>query len=338
MRVLIVRLGSLGDLVHALPAVAAIRRAHPDADIDWLVDAVHRPFLDLVPVVSSIVELTSRTARGWFDVRRRLRRRRYDVALDFQGLIKSAALARLSGARRVLGFDRAALRERAAAAFYTERIAVGEGRHVVQKNLHLAAAIGAATDVVTCPLRPVESEALRTVLERGLGRFALINPGAAWPNKRWPPDRFGRTAAWLREAHALSSVVLWGPDERDLAQAVAGASAGAAVVAPPTRLQDLVAFSRSADLIVSGDTGPTHIAAAVGTPVVALFGPTDPLRNGPWADDDVSVSRYAECDCHYQRRCRRAPDRWCLGTITEPSVREAITLRLSRRGRGGLEP
>src|SRR5215510_1232009 len=118
MRVLIVRLGSLGDLIHTLPAAAAIRRAMPDAEIDWLVDAPHRELLTLVPVISSIVTLAGRTARDWFVARRTLQARQYDVALDFQGLIKSALLSRFSGAKRVVGFDRASAREGFAATFY----------------------------------------------------------------------------------------------------------------------------------------------------------------------------------------------------------------------------
>jgi lipopolysaccharide heptosyltransferase I len=327
-KVLIVRLGSLGDLVHALPAVSAIRRAYPQAEIDWLVDEVHRPFLDLVPVITSIVPLGARTAAAWLQVRRVLRARRYDVALDFQGLLKSAALARLSGARRVIGFDAKAARESAAAWFYTERQATGEGRHVIDKNLALVASLGIPAEGREFPLRAVDSSALSAIQARGLDHFALVNGGAAWPNKRWPPDRLGRIAAWIRDQHGLRSAVLWGPGELPLAEAVAAASLKAAIVAPETRIADLVALARAAALMVSGDTGPTHIAAAVGTPVVALFGPTSPRRNGPWRERDITLSRYDACDCHYERRCRRDPDRWCLGTITEDEVRRAIDLRL----------
>src|SRR5215510_13681408 len=130
-RLLVVRLGSLGDLVHTLPAVSAMRRTWPSLEIDWLVDAVHRDFLELIPIITRIVPLEDRTLRAWLRVRRTLRARRYDVAADFQGLIKSAVLARWSGAKRVVGFARDALRERAAAPFYTERVDVAAGRHVV---------------------------------------------------------------------------------------------------------------------------------------------------------------------------------------------------------------
>ena len=334
-RILIVRLGSLGDLVHAVPAVSALRRAHPSAEIDWLVDAAHREFLEMVPAVSSIVALGGRTIGAWLEARRALRSRAYDVALDFQGLVKSAVLARLSGARRVAGFDRRSLRERGAALFYTERVDVGdridESQHVIEKNLRLAARFGAATGPVEFPLAVQESPAIAAFRARLSGEYALINPGAAWPNKRWPVAAFGRVAAGLFERHRCRSAVLWGPGDSALADEVVAASAGAAVAAPATRLADVAALSRHARLFLSGDTGPLHIAAAMGTPVVALFGPTNPRRNGPWDPDDISISRYAACDCHYERRCRRTSG-WCLGTISVDEVMAATERRLRDGG------
>jgi ADP-heptose:LPS heptosyltransferase len=258
----------------------------------------------------------------------RLRRRRYDVALDFQGLLKSAVLARLSGATRVVGFDRAGLREGAAAAFYRERVAVDPGTHVIDKNLGLAAAVGSAPGTWEFPIAPVSSAALDAVRAHAPEPFVLLNPGAAWPNKRWPADRFGRMAAWLREQHGLRSVAIWGPHEERLAHDIVRTSSGAAMAAPPTRLADLVALAREARLMISGDTGPTHLAAAVGTPLVSLFGPTNARRNGPWSPDDIALERYASCECHYERRCRREDAQWCLGTITEDDVRAAVTKRL----------
>jgi heptosyltransferase I len=328
-RLLVVRLGSLGDLIHTLPAVSAIRRAHPDAEIDWLVDAAHRDLLDLVPILTSVITLNHATPAGWLEARTTLRARGYAVALDFQGLIKSAALTWLSGARRKIGFGRTALREPIAASFYSEYIDVDDGRHVIEKNLHLAATVGADTARIDFPLAAVESRALDELRAQGLGRFALLNCGAAWPNKRWPADRFGRIATWLLDAHGLRSVALWGPGEESLAQEVARVSDGAAVAAPPTSLRDLVGLSRAATLMVSGDTGPTHIAAAVGTPVIALFGPTSATRNGPWNPVDIEISRHDQCGCHYERVCRRDSGEWCLGAISEVDVRQAIDARVS---------
>jgi lipopolysaccharide heptosyltransferase I len=327
-RLLVVRLGSLGDLVHTLPAVASLHRAHPALAIDWLVDAVHQDFLALVPLLASVVPLRDRTASAWLEARRTLRGRHYEAAIDFQGLVKSAALARMSGATRVVGFGRESARERLAARFYTEAVEVGEGRHVIEKNLALAAVLGAAQGAAEFPIAPVESTALGTVERTAAGPFALINPGAAWPNKRWPPESFGRLAAMLRDRHGLRSAVLWGPGEQSLAGEIVAASSGAAFAAPETSLADLVAIARRARLMVSGDTGPTHIAAAVGAPIVALFGPTNPARNGPWHPDDITIGRYAACDCHYERRCRRN-EGWCLGTISVDEVAAAVARRLS---------
>ena len=327
-RLLVVRLGSLGDLVHTLPAVSALRRTFPEARIDWVVDRPHAPFLALVPVVTRAVVLGGRTAAAWFAIRRTLRAERYDVAIDFQGLIKSAVFARMSGAGRVIGFDRRALREPAARWFYSERVDVGEGQHVIQKNLRLAGALGASADRLEFPLAPIDSPVLGALRDRGVDRFALVNPGAAWPNKRWPPASFGRLARALRDRHGLRSVVLWGPGEASLADDVVRASEGAAVTAPPTSISDLVALARAASLVISGDTGPLHIAAAVGVPAVALFGPTNTRRNGPWDDADISISLYDRCDCHYERRCRRTVDQWCLGTIGVDAVAKAVDQRI----------
>jgi lipopolysaccharide heptosyltransferase I len=335
-RILIVRLGSLGDLVHTLPAVAALRRRFPQATIDWLVDAPHRAFLELVPIVSSLIVLPGRTAAAWLETRRTLRARDYDVALDFQGLLKSAALARLSGAKRVLGFERSALREGAAAPLYTERVPVDDSRHVIQKNLQLAASLIGDTPVpLEFPILAPASLVIDRFLSGIAGPFALINPGAAWPNKRWPPDRLAAMARQLRDRHAMSSVILWGPGEEESAQAIVDAAAGAARLAPQTALPDLVALARHARLMVSGDTGPLHIASALGVPTVSLFGPTNPARNGPWAADDIAIARYEHCDCHYQRQCRHDEGRWCLATITVDEVTAAVDERLRRAGSRG---
>ena len=336
-RLLVVRLGSLGDLVHTLPAVAAVRRTSPTLEIDWLVDAVHRDFLSLVPVLTGIMTLADRTAGAWLRARRQLKARRYDVAVDFQGLIKSAALARLSGARRVLGFERAALREGAASLFYTEQIRADDRQHVVEKNLRLAAAVGAEAGPLEFPIGEVRSEIVTAFVAAQALPIALMNPGAAWPNKRWPAHRLAEVCRAVHERHRLTPVVLWGPGEEWLAQSVANASGKIAVVAPPTGLQEFVALARSARLMVSGDTGPLHIAAALGVPAVALFGPTDPLRNGPWDPADVNLSRYDHCDCHYQRACRHDTPRWCLGAIEVGQVLAAIDLRLDR-AKSGADP
>ena len=331
--ILIVRLGAMGDIVHALPVAAALRARFPDARIDWVVDERHRDLLELVRVVDRRIALRTRSAslrRRVMELRRTLTRESYDIAIDVQGLLKSAVVARLSGARRILGFTTPHLRERAARVFYTETCDPGDTAHVIEKNLTLAASLGADVSRIQFPLTVPASAALDALHHRhsaaGDTPFVVLNPGAAWPNKRWPPDRFGAVAEWLRRAHGLSSVVTWGPGDETTAAAVVDGSAGAAALAPQTSIADLIAIVRGAALMVSGDTGPVHLAAAVGTPVVGIYGPTDVARNGPWSADDVTVSRFTACGCHHQRRCRVA--RWCLEDISVDDVIAAITRRI----------
>jgi len=336
-RVLLVRLGALGDVVHAIPVAAALRRAFPSARIDWLVSGKHRAILDLVPIIDRRLVIDGDESAGATTLVaavRELRRSRYDLAIDLQGLLKSAALARSSGADRVLGFAASYLRERLARPFYTEVYDPGchglydprETRHVVQINLGLLQPLGIPVRAPEFPIEHVDSAVATDVCRRTGGRYALLNPGAHWPNKRWPPSRLGQVAAALRERHGLASVALWGHAERDLADDVVAHASGAAMVSPPASIADLVALARGAAVMVSGDTGPAHIAAAVGTPIVGIFGPTRPSRNGPWSAKDVTVSRAEVCQCHHLRRCTL--DRMCLLDIQVDEVLAAIAQRL----------
>jgi len=338
-RFLIVRLGALGDIVHAIPVAAALRREYPSAKIDWLVSAKHREILDLVPVIDRRLVINDRGDAGGgaslVSAVRELRRSRYDVAIDLQGLIKSALLARLSGAPTVLGFSARYAREGFARAFYTAVHDPGRGgiydaretRHVVEINLSLLQLLGITPGPPAFPIDHVDSPAARRAADRAGGRYALLNPGAAWPNKRWPPERLGAVASALRDRHGLMSVVLWGPGEETLAQETVSASAGAAVTTERTRIADIVALARGAAVMVSGDTGPTHIATAVGTPLVGIYGPTRPVRNGPLALEDVTVTRDAICQCHHLRRCKL--DRMCLLDIEVAEVLAAVERRLA---------
>lgn len=335
--ILVVRLGALGDLVHALPAVAALRAAWPDARIDWLVDARYAALLAMVPIISGSVVVGGPTGAYAPGVLRALRRVRYDTAIDLQGLLKSAALARFAGARETVGFVAAQLREPAASLLYTRRVRADDSGHVIRKNLSLVGSLGVAAGTIDCPLTapvtPKLAEARRLLgLDHG-SPFAMINPGAGWPNKQWPADRYGAVAAHLRQRHGLPSLVMWGPGEMGLAERVVGSSGGAARVAPATSVADVAALARAASLFVAGDTGPMHVAAAVGSPVVGVFGPTSPARNGPWSGEDVCVSRFGECECHHKRRCRRATP--CIETITVQDVVAAADHRLAGGGPRG---
>jgi heptosyltransferase I len=339
VNLLLVRLGALGDIVHAIPVAVALRRAYPEAQIDWVVSARHREILDLVPVLNRRIVVNDRSgASGGLSLVsavRAMRRAGYDVAIDLQGLIKSAVIARASGARRVIGFTSRYARESLASLLYTERydpggeglFAPSETRHVVRINLGVLSALGIVPGDPEFDLDVVISPEVRAVIARAGRPFALLNTGAAWPNKRWPAARLGALAAALRERHGMPSIVLWGPSERSLADEVVATSGGAAVLAPRTTIADIAALAREAAVMVSGDTGPTHIASAVGTPLVGIYGPTRPERNGPLGRDDESVSRAAVCQCHHLRQCRLA--RMCLLDIEVSEVLGAVERRLA---------
>ena len=342
MKILIVRMSALGDIVHALPVLSAIKQAMPDAQVDWLVEENYASILSIASGLRKrvIVRATRsfETAdtisfggfAGYHAGAKYLWNQDYDVALDLQGLIKSAVWARISFADRVVGFDAPNLREPQAAFLYSETVTPRDASHIIRKNLSILAALDIKSSAVDMPLTPQASANTASAIETAGGSlgYIVLNPGAAWPNKRWPPERFGALAAMLQDRTGLRSLVTWGPKESDLANAVVGASDGAASLAPATSVSDLAVLMREAALVVSGDTGPLHIAAAMGTPLVGLYGPTFPERNGPWDPDDVVISRAQVCVCHHKRHCLRGAP--CIEEITLDEVVAAAAQRLSK--------
>jgi len=342
MKILIVRVSALGDIVHALPVLAAIKRAKPDAQVDWLVEESYASILSIAHGLHRRVIVRAKKSfesadavsfgglLGYKNAASYLWNQDYDVALDLQGLIKSAIWARISFADRVIGFDPPNLREPQAAFLYSQTVTPLDAKHVIQKNLSILSAIGITTTSMEMPMQPHASADTAAAIDTAGGSrgFIVLNPGAAWPNKRWPPERFGALAAALRDRTGLRSLVTWGPSERELANAVVSASAGAASLAPATSVSDLAVLMREAALVVAGDTGPLHIAAAMGTPLVGLYGPTWPERNGPWDPKDVVISRANACVCHHKRQCLRGAP--CINEITLDEVVAASQKRLGK--------
>jgi len=328
MNVLVVRLSAMGDIVHTVPLAVALRRHRPDARIDWLVDRRYGVTLDLFDAVDRVITVDPAGAwRETVGVVRALRRTRYDAVIDAQGLLKSAILARLAGGTRTIGFAREALREPAAARFYTETVRPDLTAHVARQNLSLLTALGIETSAIETPVRTIASTVADEVVRADGPRYGILNPGAGWPNKQWPPERFGEVARVTSERLGLEWIVVWGPGEEALARRVEEASSGTAMLAPPTTLLDLMALVERAAVVVAGDTGPIHLAAAAGTPVVGLYGPTNPVRNGPWSPKDVAISRFERCQCRHKRRCTAAS--WCLEGISVDEVVSAVEGRLA---------
>jgi heptosyltransferase-1 len=237
-------------------------------------------------------------------------------------------LARSIRARHTIGFPRKHLREPLARLFYTDAPDPGDATHVIYKNLALLAPLQVMDRRVRFPIEIPRTAISEQIIKRFDGRdYALINPGAAWPNKRWPPARFGAVAAAIARDFGWRSLVLWGPGEQETAHAVVAESGGAAEISPPTTITDLVGVARNARLMISGDTGPLHIAGAVNTPIVALYGPTRPERNGPWGLSDVALSRVQQCSCVYERKCRKRER--CIDDISVADVISAVQRRVA---------
>jgi lipopolysaccharide heptosyltransferase I len=301
-RFLIVRLGALGDLMHTLPAVAALRSGFPACQLDWVVESRWSALVELVTVVDNVIPWR-RGVSGALACRRQLRQRNYSCAIDFQGLYKSALVARLSGARRRIGFDSKFAREPGASRFYTERVA-STGRHVAEMNLSLTVAAGAPwTEILAWPLRlpeQVPSAILQLMEREDLSDYCVVSPGGGWRSKCWPPERYGELCADLWRRMSVRTVVNAGPGEEHLARSVIASAAPAKPVLFSPTLSELAVLLGRARLVVAADTGPLHLAAALGTPVVALFGPTDPARNGPLLKGTV-LRNASDAETTYKR-------------------------------------
>jgi heptosyltransferase-1 len=295
MRVLIMRLGAMGDILHALPAVAALRQVHPGWYLGWAVEPRWSPLLRAddgqMPLVNRIHLVKAKdwarspfrggTLREIGALRRSLRAERYDLCIDLQGAVRSAVAGRLAGAPRMIGEDHP--REWAARWLFGERVPT-HGVHVIEQAVEVcAAAVGEPLSPVLPPLpvnREAEQWADRVLRNVGQQPVVLLSPGAGWGAKRWPTERYGAVA---RDLHRRGCVVLVnaGPEERAIAAEVVLASGGVAQ-APEFTLERLIALTRRVCLVIAGDTGPLHLACALGKPVVGIYGPTDPARNGPF--------------------------------------------------------
>jgi len=320
-RYLIIRTSALGDIIHALPAFAALRRHKPGAEIRWVTEPRGKEILAWVKGLDAVI------VRGEPDWRSRLRGTD-QTALDFQGRLKSGWIARASRARRRIGFHGTNLREPLARFFYTEQARpFSEDESVLRKNLHLLTVLGIEDDALAFPLEvpAVARAAARATLARlgwdGKRRPVLLNVGAAWPTKRWLPERW---TAVLKELplDKIFPVLLWGTDE-EKTLADAAASGTAVPPAPFLSIPDAMALIAESDLLVSGDTFALQAAIALDVPVVGLFGPTSPRRNGPFRARDLVAYHEIECSRCHKRDCARLD---CLKLI-EPAEVTALIRR-----------
>jgi heptosyltransferase I len=307
-RILVVRLGSMGDVIAALPAVASLKHSIPHSKITWVIDPKWSLLLEGNPYVDSVVHLDRRTFAGLRQAWRELRAASFDFAVDFQGLVKSAIVATLARPERIFGFNAQYAREGPASWFYSTKVPI-RNYHAVDRNLDLAAAAGATSILRTFPLPPGEPEAALPE-----GDYVLASPLAGWGAKQWPLDNYAKLAARLRRECGMP-LVLDAPHALDVEGGWPHVST----------LSGLIYATRRATAVVGLDSGPLHLAAALGKPGVGIYGPTDPARHGPYGGT-IRVLRAAGADTTY-RRSMEPHD--AMREITPDQVFEALEPAIS---------
>lgn len=340
---LVVRLGAMGDIIHTLAAVTALRNAFPQMRIGWVVEERWsellctktappssapdplRPVVDFVHFVNTKrwrKSLLSRNTHKQLSAAlREIRDQEYEVAVDFQGALKSAFITRFTGAETVVGFEHP--REYPARMFYGSRVAA-KGAHVIEQYNSLAEAVAGRSLAISAVAFPRDEESETNTKNKvaALGKnFILISPGAGWGAKHWPPERYGEVARALAD-DGLVALINFGPGEQELARAVEAASDGAAH-SICCSIPELIALTRQARLFIGGDTGPLHLAAALRIPVVAIFGPTDPARNGPYGTKSIILRDPAS---KTSLSHTSAPDSGLLNITAEQVIRAARQL------------
>jgi heptosyltransferase-1 len=340
----------MGDIIHALPAATALRQAFPEATLGWVVEerwsellctlraprsgprSPQRPLVDRIHTVkTSDWRSALFSTQTWEQIAAglsELRAAKYEVAVDFQSAVRSALLARWSRAPVTYGV--AQPRENAASMFYTRQV-IARGTHIIEQNCSLAEAVAHRSLPMPAVEFPqddaAEQDIDRGLKDRDIGEFVILNPGAGWGAKQWPAERYGYVARQLAQC-GLKSLVNFGPGEEDLAGATEAASAGAAE-GIACSLTELIALTRRARMFIGGDTGPMHLAAAMGVPVVGIFGPTNPARNGPFGTRSIVLRRPSSATTHARRR---QPDEGLLEISPDEVVAAARQLLENRRG------
>jgi lipopolysaccharide heptosyltransferase I len=339
--VLIVRLSSIGDVIHTFPAYVALRNAWPSTRFGWAVERAAAELVRRLPGPLRVHELDIQWwRRRWIQpstlgaIREQvgtLRGQRYQLAIDFQGLLKSAVVARL-GASRTLGWASASAREPWAARLYHQTAVAPNDVHVVRRCLHLAQQAGTTLQSIEWPrlTRSADQAYINAYLaDLGAGDPIVLHPAANWPSKRYEPERLVRVARELHERTRRPVIWIWGPGEESATRSLATAAGIGSHASVPTTLPQLGALLERTALFIGGDSAPLHLAVACGAPSVAIFGPTDPARLGPLVATDKVICERLECSHCHQRRCPLGTNA-CLDAISTQQIVTAALTRLEQ--------
>jgi lipopolysaccharide heptosyltransferase I len=330
-RILIIKPSAIGDVVHALPVLNLLRKKWPSAHISWLVSSSCASLLEGHPQLNEVIKFDRRRfGKGWrkpsaaaglFGFTRALRRRQFDLVIDLQGLFRSGWLAAMTRAGVRVGPAEA---RELGWIFYTHRVTTGfpEGQ-AVERYLKVADALGLGTSPVEFhfPTNDADRQFVADLVPAGT-RYAVMLPGTNWETKRWPAEKFQECVAPLKDRFGLESIVAGGPSDAALAALIPGARD----LTGKTNLRQIVALLERAELVIANDTGPMHIAAALGRPLVSIYGPTSPYRTGPFGRLDTVVHLDIPCSPCFGRHCSHIS---CMRKLSSASIMEAVAEQLS---------
>lgn len=330
-RIVIIKPSSLGDIVHALPTAGALRRRFPKAHIAWVVKQEWAEVLEGNPDVNEVVAVDLTTRRGWWEAIGAIRAGKFNMAADLQGLFRSALLGWISGAPAHIGFAEG---REGSSWVYRYLVQGGEpSLHAVDRYLLIARSLAApieplGTASFPLPADPGIATRVAALVGDGEGGVVAVNPSARWPTKQWPPESFAVVADALHTQGAR--VVLVGaPEDAPIGEQVLRHMHTAPLnLIGKTTLKELIVLLRMARVVVTNDSGPMHLAAAVGTPVVALFGPTDPAKTGPYGSGHIVLRSGIPCSPCFSRDCGNPVTMECLTAIRPEQVIEAVLTRL----------
>lgn len=343
MQILIVKLSSIGDIIHTLPVLSALRFALPNAEISWIVEKKSAEILRENPLISKLIEIDTKSLRNKGSIGkkialarenlRELRATKFDVVIDFQGLLKSATIAKLSKAKRSYGFAKESLREPASRFLLTKTFSIEPNINIIRKNLRLAEKalqINIPTENFEFPIftNSVHVTEAQEIISKSGENFAILNPATSWVTKQWDAEKYGQLADKLWLEKGLTSIITTAPSEMKLAEKVLNSSKSGKIILSTPTLKGFYELAKRAKVYVGGDTGPTFLAIAAKTPIVGIFGPTEWWRNGSPNPDDICVERLdigCRVNCH-----RRICLKWICMDIEVETVFQAVKKRLQK--------